>query len=107
MRNVLQIVALLSMFADSMVLCASEHSSATRCATSAVVAKASEFRFDASCTVRCNSGSCQQVCPGGLVYAFDAGSARIQAEARLRAEAARQGTVVEGTVNISVTLTKW
>lgn len=106
MRSALQIVALLSMFAGSMVAYGSEHRGATR-DESAVMASASEFRFDASCTVRCSNGSCQQVCTTGVVYAFDAGSARIQAEARLRAEAARQGTVVEGTVSVSVTLVKW
>ena len=65
---------------------------------------AKEFSFTASCTVKCVGGQCKQHCESGTIFAIDERDAKFQAELKLRQEASREGTVVEGTVSVSVTV---
>jgi hypothetical protein len=63
-----------------------------------------EFSFKAKCTIKCVGGQCREYCEGGSVFAIDEGDARFKAELQLRRDAGREGTVVEGTVEVSVKL---
>lgn len=67
-----------------------------------VVFCATQWSFDASCMVRCQDGACKQFCTAGIVVATDEGSARLQAQARVRTEAAQNGLAVVGEISVSV-----
>src|SRR5438874_210584 len=76
----------------------------TAASLAAVSPVAKQFSFTASCTVKCTGGQCKQYCDSGTVFAIDERDAKFQAELKLRQDAGREGTVVEGTVSVSVTI---
>jgi hypothetical protein len=63
------------------------------------------FTFVANCTKRCADDRCEAACLTGSVLAFDVGTAKVVAEALLRADVQKSGSrVVEGTVDVRVEL---
>jgi hypothetical protein len=73
----------------------------------AEAARAGNFRWSGQCQIRCADGRCQYVCATSVVAAFNVLDAKVKAEAALRAEARKQGTVIEGTVQVTVDLDKF
>jgi hypothetical protein len=65
---------------------------------------ATRFRWSGECQIKCEDGRCENYCATGLVVGVDAGDAKIKAEAELRSQASRRGTVVEGTIRVTVTV---
>jgi hypothetical protein len=63
-----------------------------------------KFKWDGTCTIKCDGGQCRFVCDSGVVAAVSARDARLKAEAALRAKASSQGTIVEGSVKVTVDL---
>jgi hypothetical protein len=67
-------------------------------------AAAAKFRWYGECNVQCSNGRCVPVCRTDTVFAVDALDAKLKAEAQFRAQASTQGTIIEGTVRVSVVL---
>jgi hypothetical protein len=67
-------------------------------------AVAAKFRWTGECNLRCTDGRCVSVCLTGAVFAVDAFDAKLKAEAEFRARTSSQGTVIEGTVRVTVVL---
>ena len=61
-----------------------------------------KFSWTGSVQVRCTNGECKLVSSNGVVFALDSATAKIRAEANLRAEAGRQGVAVEGSFSVTV-----
>ncbi len=70
----------------------------------AEAATAGNFQWSGECQIRCADGRCQQYCSTGIVIAFNAFDAKLKAEGELRARASSQGTVVEGTIRVTINL---
>lgn len=66
--------------------------------------RSQRFRWEGSCTVRCQGGQCRVVCESGVVYSDTVPGAKLEAEALLRAQASAQGIVLEGSARVSVRL---
>jgi hypothetical protein len=63
-----------------------------------------QFTWDGQCTIRCSNGQCQFFCDHGAGVAYSSADAQVQAEAQLRQHASSSGTVIEGTVRVTVRL---
>ncbi|MFO0907179.1 MAG: hypothetical protein U0794_02250 [Isosphaeraceae bacterium] len=72
--------------------------------TRPVAAAPGTYTWTGGCSIKCMDGTCQSFCSTGLVTAFDAGEARIKAQADLKAQASTRGTVIEASVSVTVTL---
>jgi hypothetical protein len=67
-------------------------------------APGAKFKWDGACTIKCNDGQCKFICDSGVVAAVNAFDAKLKAEAALRAKASSQGTIVEGSIKVTVDL---
>jgi hypothetical protein len=70
----------------------------------AETAAVANYRFSGSCTIRCTDGRCEVFCSAGSVAAFDLFDPSSPAVHNTRAAPASRGTVIEGTVSVTVDL---
>jgi hypothetical protein len=68
------------------------------------VAATAKFKWTGNCVIQCSNGRCEPICLTDTVIAIDAFDAKLKAEAALRAKASTQGTIIEGTVQLTVVL---
>jgi hypothetical protein len=98
------LLATLAGLATAGLIAAAPASGGTPVSAKAAHFVAKEFSFTASCTIKCVGGQCKPYCESGSIFAIDERDAQLKAELKLRQDASREGTVVEGTVSVFVTL---
>lgn len=91
----------LASIATPLIAAASDPIAPTRASAQPPKQKKS-FTWRGSAQVKCTNGECKFVTDAGAGVAYDVGSARFQADAAFRREASKQGTIVEGTLSISI-----